>query len=292
MLLRIGLSVADAVVNALPARIVYAAADFAGDLWRRFSPERRRLVAANLARVCDATGRPTSGRAFRTLVRDAFRHHARYYAEILRSPHYDPDHLVEMVEVVDWDRYAGLIKEGPCVFVSWHLGNFEPFAVILATLGRPAMAPVEEIEPRELFEFLSARRASGKLELVPLSRSRSAMTRKLREGGIVGALGDRVVGGGGGVDVTVLGHPTRIPNGPATLAVMHRTPIITGRCLRVGPDRFVAEGEVLEVLDSGDRRADIAALTERLAERLGRDIAAAPEQWWGAFQPFWTDLGA
>ena len=92
--------------------------------------------------------------------------------------------------------------------------------------------------------------------------------------------------------MTVLGHPTRIPNGPAALAVMHRTPIITGRCLRVGPDRFVAEGEVFEVLDSGDRRADIAALTERLAARFGRDIAAAPEQWWGAFQPFWPDLGA
>ena len=292
MLLRIGLRVADVIVNALPARVVYAGADFAGDLWRRFDPERRRLVAANLARVCAATGRPTSGRAFHTLVRDAFRHHARYYAEILRSPHYDPDRLTEMVEVVDWDRYAGIIEGGPCVFVSWHLGNFEPFAVILATLGRPAMAPVEEIEPRELFEFISARRASGTLELVPLSRSRSALPRKLREGGIVGVLGDRVVGGGTGVEVTVLGHPARIPNGPATLAVTHRVPVITGRCLRVGADRFLAEGEVLDVIDSGDRRADIAVLTERLADRLGRDIAAAPEQWWGAFQPFWTDLGA
>ncbi len=49
---------------------------------------------------------------------------------------------------------------------------------------------------------------------------------------------------------------------------------------------------LINVIDSGDRRADIALLTERLADRLGRDIAAAPEQWWGAFQPFWTDLGA
>lgn len=290
MLLRIGLGVADAIVNALPARVVYAGADFAGDLWRRFSPERRRLVAANLARVCAATGRPTSGRAFGTLVRDAFRHHARYYAEILRSPHYDPERIGEMVEVDEWERYAALIERGPCVFVSWHLGNFEPFAAILANLGRPAMAPVEEIEPHELFEFLSARRASGKLELVPLSRSRSALARKLRDGGIVGVLGDRVIGAGSGVEVSVFGHPAQIPIGPATLAVTSGTPLITGRCLRVGPDRFHAEGEVLELPASGDRRADITRVTEQLARRLEKDIAAAPEQWWGAFQPFWTDL--
>ena len=34
----------------------------------------------------------------------------------------------------------------------------------------------------------------------------------------------------------------------------------------------------------------IAATVAELARRLEHDIAAAPEQWWGAFQPFWPDL--
>ena len=49
-------------------------------------------------------------------------------------------------------------------------------------------------------------------------------------------------------------------------------------------------GTVLEVPDSGDRRADVRVLVERLAAALEHDIAEAPEQWWGAFQPFWPDL--
>jgi KDO2-lipid IV(A) lauroyltransferase len=292
MLLRIALEVADRIVNVLPAGLVYRGADLGGDAWRRLSPKRRRLVAANLARVCAATGRPTHGAPFRTLLRDAFRNHARYYTEILRTPHYDPSTLRQIVDVPDWDAYERAMRAGPTLIVSAHLGNFEPFASYIAARGRPAMAPIEEIEPRALFEFLSARRGGGLVELVPLRKSRAALSRRLREGGAVGVLGDRIIHGGGGSEVTLFGHPTRIPNGPATMAVTHRAAIIVGCCLRVGPDRFVAHGDVVAAPDSGDRRRDIEELTQLLAARFEHDIGAAPEQWWGAFQPFWPDLPA
>jgi KDO2-lipid IV(A) lauroyltransferase len=290
MLLRVGLEVADRIVNALPSRVVYAAADLAGDVWHRLSPARRRLVAANLARVCTVTGRPTDGPAVRKLVRAAFRNHARYYAEILRAPHYDPRRIGEVVAVPDWPAFEPVLRSGPAVLVSAHLGNFEPFGLFIAAQGLPAVAPIEEIEPRELFEFLAARRGASAVEVVPLRRSRSVLSRRLREGGLVGVLGDRVIGGGAGHPVTMFGHPTSIPNGPATLAVTHAAPLLVGRCLRTGPDRYQARGDVLALPNSGDRRADIAALTARIAERFERDIAEAPEQWWGAFQPFWPDL--
>jgi len=84
MLLRIGLEVVDWIAGALPARVAYALADLGGDVWHRMSPSRRSVVGANLARVCEATGRPTRGRAFDRMVRDAFRNHARYYLELVK----------------------------------------------------------------------------------------------------------------------------------------------------------------------------------------------------------------
>ena len=36
----------------------------------------------------------------------------------------------------------------------------------------------------------------------------------------------------------------------------------------------------------------MAALTTALAERFEAAIGEAPEQWWAAFQPFWTDQRA
>jgi len=289
MLLRIGLEIADRVVASLPSAVAYALGDLAGDAWRRFAPGRRRLVAANLRRVCAATGRPTRGRAFDELVRSAFRNHARYYVEMLRAPHYRVDRIDQIVDVPGWATYEAALRSGPAVLVTAHLGNFEPFGTYLVSRGLRALAPIEEIEPRPLFEFLASRRGAGSVELVPLRRARTALSQRLRDGGLVGIIGDRLLEGGGH-PVRLFGHQTSVPIGPATLAVVHRAAVVAGRCLRVGPDRFLVDGEVVAVPDSGDRRADVAALTERIASRFERDVGAAPEQWWGAFQPFWPDL--
>jgi KDO2-lipid IV(A) lauroyltransferase len=291
MLLRLGLEIADRVVTALPSWAVSALGDLFGDAWRRMAPRRRRLVAANLARVCAATGRPASGRAFDELVARAFRHHARYYMELLRVPHYDPKRIDEIVTVPDWPSYERHIHGRGSVLVTSHIGNFEPFGVFLAAHGIRPLAPIEEIEPRELFEFLAARRGGGGVELVPLRNARSALSRRLRENGMVGIIGDRLLEGSGH-PVTMFGHETQVPLGAAMLAVTHRAGVLVGRCLRVGPDRFEARGTVMEPPATGDRRVDTATLTEAIAARFEADIGEAPEQWWGAFQPFWPDIPA
>lgn len=288
-MLRLALEIADRLVNLLPARLAWTLADIGGDAWRRFSPARRRLVAANLARVCASTGRATSGPAFRALVRDAFRHHARYYVELLRATRFSTAEIDRIVEVPDWLAFEAALRDRPSVLVSWHLGNFEPFGIFLAAHGLRPLAPVEAIEPRALFEFVAARRGAGNVDLVPLDEARPALSRRLRSNGLVAIIGDRDLTGTG-QPITIFGHPTTFPAGPATLALLHGAAIVAGRCLRTGPDRFRAEGDVIHPVSSGDRRADIGALTERLARRYEADVAAAPEQWWGAFQPFWPDL--
>jgi len=290
MLLRFALRTAERLASALPAGAAYALADLAGDAWRRMAPSRRLVVAANLARVCAATGRPVDGPPFCQLLRDAFRSHARYYLELLRAPSYDRHRIGEVIEVTDWDDVlAPRIVGRPCVLVSWHLGSFEPFATFLAERGLRPMAPIEEIRPRALFEFLTERRARGAVDVIPLASARRPLSRKLRDGGLVAIIGDRDLAGDG-QPITVFGHPTTMPIGPAALAWAHGASIVAGRCLRVGPDRFRAEGQPIEVAATGNRRADVAATVAALAEQLERDIAAAPEQWWGAFQPFWPDL--
>ena len=288
-MLRLGLQVADLFFSALPPRVAYAFADLGGDLWYVAAPARRRLVAANLARVCAATGRSTTGRAFTKLLRSSFRNHARYYVELLRVPHYRLDRIVDHVDVPAWPAFDAALRGSPGILVTCHLGNFEPFGSFAAAHGYRPLAPIEEIEPRELFEFLSARRGGRNVDLVTVRESTRPLIRRLREDGLVGIIGDRDLAGDGR-SVVMFGHPTSIPIGPASLAVSHRATLIVGRCLRIGPDRFRAEGEQLEVPATGDRRADTAALVELIAARFERDIGEAPEQWWGAFQPFWPDL--
>lgn len=291
MLLSFGLRLADAIVSRLPTRAAYLLADLGGDAWRRLAPGRRALVTANLARVSRAIERPDSGRALRRLVRDAFRAHARYYVELLRYRNYGAEHVREHIGIDHWDTLEGELRGQATVIALPHLGNFEPLGNFLALHGLPATAPIEEIEPRALFDFILARRASGSasVTIVPLARARRPMFAALRRGEMVALVADRDLSGDG-LPVSLFGHRTTLPAGPATLTLLAGARLMTARVLRIAPDQFRARGEWLDVDLSGDRRADIATMTQRIGERFEAAIAEAPEQWWGAFQPIWPDL--
>jgi KDO2-lipid IV(A) lauroyltransferase len=287
-LLRFGLNLADLVARSLPRPAAYALADLAGRAWHRLATDRRGLVSASLARVCAATGRPTSGRRFERLVRRAFVSHAQYYLEFLRAPHY-PDHRIgEIVRAENWEHWAEVMRGG-AVVVTAHFGSFEPFGHLVAARGISAVVPVEEIEPRELYEFLLARRGAGKgVEAIPLSRARRPMIEALRAGRMVALAADRDLAGDG-IEVELFGHPTTLPAGPASLSLMTGRPLMLATCAREGQERFVGRGWAVEAELSGDRRADTVALTRALAARFEEAIALAPEQWFAIFQPIWLD---
>jgi KDO2-lipid IV(A) lauroyltransferase len=288
LLLRVGLNLADLLARSLPRGAAYGLADLAGRAWHRFAPGRRAMVAENLARVCAATGRPTSGRAFRRMVARAFVEHARYYLELLRSPHYPDDRIDQIVRAEDWEHWESVMRGGAVVAFP-HFGSFPPFGHLLAAHGLRGVAPVEEVRPRELYDFLAARRAAGKsVEMIPLSRARRRMVDTLRSGGLVAIGADRDLKGDG-IEVEIFGHATTLPAGPAALSVMTGRPLILAACTREAPERFVGRAWPVEAELTGDRRADTAALTRAMAARLEEAIAPHPEQWWATFQPYWSD---
>lgn len=292
LILRAGLELGDALIAILPRRLAYALADLLGRTWYRFAPQRRRLVAANLARVLEATGRPGTGPELRRLVRAAFVAHARYYLEVVRLPHLDPDEIEAALVLEDSAGFVELARAGGVIGVSAHFGNFEPAAIWLSRRGVRWMAPVERIEPPELFAFLKSRRGAGSVggEMVPPPNSRRAL-QALRQGDLVAIAADRDVMGNGR-EVRFFGHPTRLPDAPATLAVLTGAPVVAGTLRRIGPGRFAARVERVPWTPTGDRETDVATLTQRITDVLADHIAQAPEQWWGAFQPIWPDLAA
>jgi lauroyl/myristoyl acyltransferase len=286
--LRLGLRLADLIARWLPRGLAYRIADLGGRAWHRLAPERRALVAENLARISAATGRPTSGRPFRRLVEQAFVCHARYWLELLRGPHVRPEQVPDMVHVEDWERWGPIIGGGAVVAVP-HLGNFEPVGHFVEAAGLKGVSPVEETGSPELFAFLRARRASGRgMDVVPLNRAFRPMLAALRRNEIVALVADRDLSGDG-VPVTMFGRATTLPAGPATLALRTGKPLIMARVLRIGPGQFRVRATEVRAERTGQTAADVAALTVALAACFEGAIAEAPEQWWAAFQPFWTD---
>lgn len=290
-MLGVGLRGADLVARLMPRPVAYALADLIGGAWYRLAGERRAVVTTNLARVCAATGRPTDAASLRRLVRQAFVAHARYYLELLRIPHASNDEIGEMVTTEEWDRWEPLLQQG-AVVATLHIGNPEPYGAFVAANGLHAVAPVEEIRPKALFDFLLARRASGRgVVVVPLSKARRALIEELRAGGIAVLVADRNLTGKG-QPTTFFGATANLPTGPASLALMSGRPLMVAACRRLGQERFSVRAWLIEAELSGDRRADVATLTEAMARRMEDAIDLAPEQWFATFQPIWDEEAA
>jgi KDO2-lipid IV(A) lauroyltransferase len=196
-----------------------------------------------------------------------------------------------MVSVDDWERWEPVLRGGT-VIATLHLGNPEPYGSFIAAHGLHAVVPVEEIRPTALFNFLLARRATGRgVTVVPLSQARRPMMEELRTGGIVGVVADRNLAGRGH-PATLFGSPISLPTGPASLALISGRPLLVAASWRIGPERFNARAWLVEVELSGDRRTDVANLTNAVARRMEEAISLAPEQWFACFQPIWDDQGS
>jgi KDO2-lipid IV(A) lauroyltransferase len=281
LMLGVGLRAADLVARLLPRGIAYGLADLIGRAWYRLASQRRALVTANLARV---TGK--SGPALNRLVRGAFEAHARYYLELLRIPHASVEQIGAMVTVDEWEALKPRLANG-AVVATLHLGNPEPYGSFVAAEGLHAVVPVEEIRPKALFDFLLARRATGRgVRAVPLSKARRALMDELKAGGMGVLVADRNLAGKGHPTM-LFGAPANLPTGPATLALISGKPLIVAACRRLGPERFNVRAWQIEAELSGDRRADVATLTEAIARRMEEAISLAPEQWFATFQPIW-----
>jgi KDO2-lipid IV(A) lauroyltransferase len=273
----------------------------AGDLWYRLAPDRAAQARRNLRRVCVALAeRGRGGRAVREaaadpralerLVRSAFRHNARYYLEVARTPAIRAGDLerrlvVETPEVVEQAFATG----GAVIFVGLHFGAIELPALFLAARVGGAVAPMETIDDAALQGWFVRTRGAVGIRIVGLREARRELLAALRAGTPVGLVGDRDLTGGG-MPVELFGGPARLPLGPAMLAVESGAPTFVVGVRRSGIGRYRGRLAAVQVPEAGSRRDRVEGTMTALAAEFERIIEDAPEQWWAVFFPIWPDL--
>jgi phosphatidylinositol dimannoside acyltransferase len=290
------------VACRLPERPLLALADFAGHVWYRLAPERRRQARRNLARVTrwlDANnlGSPAaraaarSPRALSALVKDAFRHSVRYYVQLARAPIVDQAYLARWLEIEDEAAVNALLDApGGKLFVGLHIGWFElPAVVAAARNGRPALVPSETIDDPELQAYIAGTRRRLGLELIDLTTAKRRLKDALEKGETVGLLGDRDITGGG-IDTEFFGATAPLAAGPALLALETGvTPYVFG-VWRDASGVYRARDERVPFPAEGSRRERVTAYLAAEARAFERFVATAPEQWLAVFHPIWPDL--
>lgn len=274
-----------AIARAMPPVMAGGVARVGGLGAAYVSPARRAQVERNLRRIY---GPDFGGLALRRAVDKTFESYARYWAESFRLPGtslavLDAGMEHEGVEYLD----AALAAGRGAVMAIPHLGGWEWVGFWEAQVRQhPMTVIVEQLEPPELFEwFVDLRRSFG-MHVVPLGPDAAGhVVRALKANHVVCLLCDRDIGGGG-IEVDFFGERTRLPAGPATLALRTGAPLIPTAAYFKGRGHLGVCRPPIPTDRQGSLREDVARITQVVADELEVLIRRAPEQW-HLMQPNW-----
>jgi KDO2-lipid IV(A) lauroyltransferase len=275
---------ASALAQRVPGPVVDAVAPWLAELAALRPSERRRMVERHQRRL-----RPDVDEAtLRRLVRQVYRSYGRYYGESFRLPSVSEAELAAGLthEGYEHVQHALAQGKGPIVVLP-HLGSWEWCAYWLTRVEHiPFTAVVERLEPPALFDwFVEFRRAIG-IEVVPLGPDAGrAVVAAIKACHVVALLCDRDITGGG-VEVTFLGERTTLPSGPAVLALRTGAALLPVGVYDRGRTRHAIVRPPIPVEREGTFRADVARVTQAVADELEALIRRAPEQW-HLLQPNW-----
>jgi phosphatidylinositol dimannoside acyltransferase len=228
-----------------------------------------------------------------SLMRASLASYARYWREAFRLPSMDYAALHRSIDesMVGKDRLAAALQEGRgAVMALPHSGNWDMAGVWLAQDHGTFTTVAERLKPESLYRRFIAYRESLGFEVLPLSGGErpayEVLVERLRANGVVCLMADRDLTRSG-VQVDFFGEPTRMPAGPARLAIE------TGAALLPAYSWFEKNGWGLVFHPPLDTTSgDVNAIIQALADRFAADIAAHPADW-HMLQPQWlADLPA
>ena len=273
------------ILRALPRPLASAAAAAASLVMAVAEPDQRKAVAGNLRRVL---GPEVDEATLWRCVRAAYVSYGRYWSDAARLSRSEPDLLARRWSIEGADRFFEAARSGRGVVLALpHLGSWEIGGIWAASVGHPLTTVAEPAEPADLFRWLVAQREALGIRVLPLGGSTATkLAATLRAGGVVALVADRDVAGDG-IEVELFGATTRLPAGPAVLALRTGAALLPcavyhGR----GDHHHAVIGPPLDVERQGRLRADATRVTAQLARELEELIRRAPEQW-HVFQPNW-----
>jgi KDO2-lipid IV(A) lauroyltransferase len=220
-------------------------------------------------------------RTIRRIAWQNFRNHSKAYADLMQLPRARVADLKPLLKLRNERFLDEALSAGKGVLVvSAHMGSWEVAAAIWSATITPVGLFAEELDPPELYDWYRTTRQRLGISVLPLNRTGLKQVMQALDAGemIVTAI-DRDVAGSG-IRADFFGRPASIPTGPAAIALRKGVPLLPVCVYRLPDDTYMAEGwEPIWAEPTGDREADVRALTERLVRHLELIIRQHPEQW-------------
>lgn len=272
------------LVRSLPEKFAYRIFERIGRIALSRNGSRIQRLRSNLTRVCPEK----SAAEMDLLMQQAMRSYMRYWCDTFRSPDWTQERISQTVTVVGEELLTGPMKQGTGVVVALpHAGNWDHAGSYFCGMGFPLVTVAERLKPEALFnKFLEYRQNMGMEVLALDSRSMATLLKRAREGALIALVADRDLSKSG-VDVSFFGYPSRMPAGPALLAVRTGIPLITAFVSYTETGIHI-EFNSVDIPSTGSESEKISAVVQKCADLFAKGISTAPQDW-HMLQRIWID---
>lgn len=274
------------LVKALPDGFVDAATRIGGTAWFQLSRGQHHAALQNYAAVLQLP--PEHPDVERTAKR-AFHNYGRMLLDFTRIASLSRPEVEQRVTYSGTEHIDRALERGRGAILALpHMGSWDMVGSAAGVLGYDIHAVAEKF-PGSLDDAVVHGRQTLGLKVIPLGRSAVPKLIAVLESNAVAALLTDIAHGGG-VEVEMFDRRVTFAAGPASLALRTGAALLPVAVWSTGPSHYHGHVEPELIHEaSGNRKADIKALTQRLARVFERFIRAHPDQWY-AFKPILQPL--
>jgi len=274
------------IIGLLPERSAYALFRYIARRMYRGNGKSVRRLRVNLSIVKPGI----TSLDLELLVMQGLESYMRYWCDTFRIHKWSQDRIASSVTTTNEHLLRDPMVDGRGVVIALpHSGNWDHAGAYFCQQGIPLVTVAEILKPEKLFEkFLQHRNAMG-FEVLPLnSRAFPTLMRRAKEKRLIALVADRDLSESG-ISVNFFNHQTRMPAGPALLAIKTGIPLVVAHITYHQSGIHIAFTQI-KPWQSGDEEEQISKTVSAIAAVFEKGIRNHPEDW-HMLQRFWIEEG-
>ena len=273
------------LIAHLPEKTAYKLADYVSDRIYKKNGKGIKRLRGNYARVMPEY----STQKLEELTKLGMRSYLRYWFDTFRLSRWSKNRIISTTQVIRENLLRDPIqsKQG-CIVALPHAGNWDHAAAYFCSTGITLTAVVEKLKPEAIFKkFLAYRESIGIEAISHKEKTIPILTKRLQAGKLIALVADRDMSRNG-VEVNFFGKTSKMPSGPAILAIKTGAPLITAYVRYTLDGIQIIFDETIKPTNSGNEEDQIKIITQSIADNFAKRIKEYPVDW-HMLQRIWID---
>ena len=273
------------LISVLPEKSAYKLADYVSDRIYNKNGKGIKRLRSNYGRVMPEY----SSQKLEEITKLGMRSYLRYWFDTFRLSKWSKNRIISTTQVIRENLLRDPIqsKQG-CIVALPHAGNWDHAAAYFCSTGITLTAVVEKLKPEAIFKkFLAYRESIGIEAISHKEKTIPILTERLQAGKLIALVADRDMSRNG-IEVNFFGKTSKMPSGPAILAIKTGAPLITAYVRYTSGGIEIIFDETLKPTNSGSEEEQIKIITQSMADNFAKRIKENPVDW-HMLQRIWVD---